>query len=138
MTIQQLVLTSSKAISVLMLKDLCSSNTRAGRGQRSTEKRKIKAYFKTSKTDVLTLGPKPWEWRIQNVPITKSVIYARRKNFYFFGTKISWVPSKPIFFRLPFLLVYLSPCSLQQRTLEIIKPTFNYVKLWNTFSCFSS
>lgn len=49
MTIQQLVLTSSKAISVLMLKDLSSSNTRAGRGWRSIEKEKSKLTSKLSK-----------------------------------------------------------------------------------------
>lgn len=40
-------------------------------------------------------SPKPCEQRLQNVPITKSVVYARRKNFHVFG-KIFHVPSKSI------------------------------------------
>lgn len=45
MTIQQLLLTSSKAISVLMLKDLCNSNTRTGKDWRRFEKKRNQSLF---------------------------------------------------------------------------------------------
>lgn len=73
MTIQQLLLTSSKDI---------YHAERAGKSSRGTGKK--------------VLQPKQFEQRFQNVPITESVVYARRKNFQFFGT-IFHVHSKSIF-----------------------------------------
>lgn len=64
-----------------MLKELCNANTRAGRGSSGIGKK--------------ILRPKPCEQRFQNVSISKSVVYARRKNFQIFGP-IFHVTSKSI------------------------------------------
>lgn len=114
-TIQQLLLTSSKAISFLMLRVLCNANTRAGRSSRGIGKK--------------VLGIKLFEQRFQNVPITKSVVYARRKNFQFFGTYIMLLLSP--FFQTHCFTSRLAPTPIlsrkeQQRWLRLPAIMWNY------------